>query len=237
MTLRWNWFAEGDNLDVLPQIADGAIDLVYIDPPYNTGNAFTYSDRFARAPGLSGDRHAAWLDMIRPRLLHARRVLHLRGALFVSIDDNEAARLRLLLDEVFGEEQFLAQVVVNLNPKGRQLGGGFATSHEYLLVYAREARHCVLDASSTDAVDPRDFPHRSAEGKPFRRLPLRNTNKKFNPVTARTLHYPLYGPLRGSARDRTGLRRRQRGGLALERGSSGRAPRRPGVSSSSGQVG
>ena len=62
------------------------------------------------------------------------------AAIFVSIDDNEAAYLRLLMDEVFGEANFLAQVVVNLNPKGRQLGNGFATSHEYLLVYARDAR-------------------------------------------------------------------------------------------------
>ena len=78
--------------------------------------------------------------MMRPRLEAAREVLAETGAIFVSIDDNEVAHLRLLMDEVFGEDNFLAQVVVNLNPKGRQLGRGFATSHEYLLVYARDAR-------------------------------------------------------------------------------------------------
>ena len=87
---------------------------------------------------------------------------------------------------------FLAQVVVNLNPKGRQLGGGFATSHEYLLVHARSARDCVLDATTTETVDPGDFPHELA-GRRFRLLPLRNTNKKFNPATAPTLHFPVYG--------------------------------------------
>ena len=185
---------EADNLAVLGALPAGAVDLVYIDPPYNTGHDFAYADTFRSAdrPGRAG-RHEAWLGMMRPRLEGARRVLAETGAIAVSIDDHESAHLRLLMDEVFGEEQRLAQVVVNLNPKGRQLGGGFATSHEYLLVYARDARRCVLDASSADTVDPRDFPHVSDDGRRFRRLPLRNTNKRFNPVSAPTLHYPLYG--------------------------------------------
>ena len=88
--------------------------------------------------------------MMRPRLVAARDVLAETGAIFVSIDDNEQARLRLLMDEVFGPANFLAQIVVNLNAKGRQLGKGFATSHEYLLAYARDVRRCVLDASSPE---------------------------------------------------------------------------------------
>jgi adenine-specific DNA-methyltransferase len=180
-----NTFLEGDNLDVLPTLAEGSVDLVYTDPPYNTGNAFAYADRFGA--------HDAWVAMMRPRLEAVRRVLADRGAIAISIDDNEAAHLRLLMDEVFGEANFLAQVVVNLNPKGRQLGRGFATSHEYVLVYARDARVCVLDASTTDAVDPADFPLTTDDGRRFRHLPLRNTNKKFNPVSSPTLHYPLHG--------------------------------------------
>jgi adenine-specific DNA-methyltransferase len=97
------------------------------------------------------------------------------------------------MDEVFGEANFLAQVVVNLNPKGRQLGKGFATSHEYLLVYARDARATRLDASSAEIVQESDFPLVAVDGRRYRHLPLRNTNKKFNPVTARTLYFPLYG--------------------------------------------
>jgi adenine-specific DNA-methyltransferase len=97
------------------------------------------------------------------------------------------------MDEVFGEEQFVAQVVVNLNPKGRQLGWGFATSHEYLLVYARSLRDCALDPSSPSQVDPRDFPLTSDDGRRYRRLPLRNTNKKFNPLTAPTMHFAIHG--------------------------------------------
>ena len=189
----WNKFIEGDNLDVLPTLEAefGKVDLVYIDPPYNTGNEFAYRDDIRGEQG--GSRHDAWVAMMRPRLETARELLAVRGAIFVSIDDNEAAYLRLLMDEVFGEANFLAQVVVNLNPKGRQLGKGFATSHEYLLVYAKDAKQTVLDASSTDTVVASDFPLVDGEGRRYRHLPLRNTNKKFNPVTARTLHFPVYG--------------------------------------------
>ena len=188
-----NAFVAADNLEVLARLAPGCVDLVYLDPPYNTGNDFAYVDRW----GV----HAAWVAMMRPRLESARGVLRESGAIAVSIDDHEVAHLRLLMDEVFGEGCFLAQVVVNLNPKGRQLGGGFATSHEYLLVYARDAERCALDASSHETVDPRDFPLTSAEGRRHRELPLRNTNKKFNPTTARTMHFPLWGdPVGGEVR-------------------------------------
>lgn len=192
----WNTLLEGDNLAVLGRLAaEGArFDLAYLDPPYNTGSALTYSDR--------ATSHATWVEHLRPRLEAVRAVLEPTGAVFVSIDDHEVARTRLLLDEVMGEEQFLAQVVVNLNPKGRQLGPGFATSHEYLLVYAVARASCALDASTSETVDPADFPHRDeASGRRYRLLPLRNTNKKFNPTTARTLHYPLWGdPATGRVR-------------------------------------
>jgi adenine-specific DNA-methyltransferase len=190
-----NVFVEGDNLDVLPTLRGRLgrpADLVYIDPPYNTGNDFAYHDDF-RADGSRRSRHQAWVAMMRPRLAAARELLADTGAIFVSIDDNEVAHLRLLMDELYGEDNLLAQVVVNLNPKGRQLGKGFATNHEYVLVYARDARRTVLDASSSDGVDERDFNLSTADGRRYRLLPLRNTNKKFNPVTARTLHFAVWG--------------------------------------------
>ena len=185
-------FVEGDNLDVLPRLAPayGPFDVVYLDPPYNTGNPFAYKDK---VEGPRADRHRTWAEMVRPRLEAVRAVTSERGAVFVSIDDHEVARLRLLMDEVFGEAGFVAQVVVNLNPKGRQLGWGFATSHEYLLVYARSLPHCALDPSSPSQVDPRDFPLSADDGRRYRRLPLRNTNKKFNPLTAPTMHFAVHG--------------------------------------------
>jgi adenine-specific DNA-methyltransferase len=189
----WNTFIEGDNLDVLPRLsrAGERFDLVYIDPPYNTGNDFAYRDDIRGGEGVT--RHQAWVAMMRPRLAAAREVMSDSGAIFVSIDDNEAAHLRLLMDEIFGEANFLAQIVVNLNAKGRQLGKGFASVHEYLLVYARDAKCSVLDASSTETVDERDFPLLAVDGRRYRHLPLRNTNKKFNPTTARTLHFTVWG--------------------------------------------
>jgi adenine-specific DNA-methyltransferase len=184
-------FVEGDNLDVLPlltslpELAGRPVDVVCIDPPYNTGNDFAYNDKHGR--------HAAWVELMRPRLAAARDLLADTGAIFVSIDDNEVAHLRLLLDEVYGERNFIAQIVVNLNPKGRQLGPFFATSHEYLLVYARDVEQCVLDPTSAHTVVEADFPLVEADGRRYRHLPLRNTNKKFNPVTARTLHFAIWG--------------------------------------------
>jgi adenine-specific DNA-methyltransferase len=188
----WNTFVEGDNLDVLPRLAPayGPFDVVYLDPPYNTGNPFVYDDKVT---GRRADRHRTWAALMKPRLEAVREVMSEPAAVFVSIDDNEVAHLRLLMDEVFGEDAFVAQIVVNLNPKGRQLGRGFATSHEYLLVYARSTPACAIDASSPSIVDPRDFPLTSDDGRRFRRLPLRNTNKKFNPVTAPTMHFAVFG--------------------------------------------
>ena len=187
-TLPTNTFIEGDNLWVLPSLASlgwGQVDLIYIDPPYNTGNDFAYHDKHGE--------HHEWVAMMGPRLNAGRAVLKDTGAIYVSIDDNEVAHLRLLMDDVFGEENFIAQIVVNLNAKGRQLGPWFATAHEYLLVYAKDAKQCVLDASSAANVDERDFPLIAESGRRYRHLPLRNTNKKFNPVTAPTLHFVVYG--------------------------------------------
>ncbi|GEP35891.1 hypothetical protein NSZ01_36590 [Nocardioides szechwanensis] len=195
----WNAFVAGDNLDVLRTLEPASVDLVYIDPPYNTGNGFAYHDDIRGDD--DNDRHQAWVAMMRPRLEAARSVLAPTGAIFVSIDDNEAAYLRLLMDEVYGAGNLLAQIVVNLNPKGRQLGKGFATSHEYLLAYARDASMCVLDASTSETVSEHDFPLTDDDGRRFRHLPLRNTNKKFNPATARTLHFPVWGdPATGAVR-------------------------------------
>ncbi len=195
----WNSFVEGDNLDVLLTLEPASVDLIYIDPPYNTGNDFAYHDDIRAGAGTT--RHQAWASMMRPRLEAAKTVLAPTGAIFVSIDDHESAHLRLLMDEVYGEANLLAQIVVNLNPKGRQLGRGFATSHEYLLAYARDAKRCVLDASSTETVNERDFPLAGPDGRRYRHLPLRNTNKKFNPATARTLHFTIWGdPASGAVR-------------------------------------
>src|SRR5664280_1624898 len=151
-----NVFIEGDNLEVLKLLQkayNDQVDLIYIDPPYNTGNDFVYNDDFSdglrgyleytgqldedgnrtsAAVETVGRLHSRWLSMVYPRLVLARNVLTQDGVLFVSVDDNEVASFKFMLDEVFGPENFVAQIAVSLNPKGRQLGDFFATSHEHL---------------------------------------------------------------------------------------------------------
>ncbi|GAA1920503.1 hypothetical protein GCM10009737_22550 [Nocardioides lentus] len=184
----WNTLAVGDNLDVMARLAAGgaSYDVAYLDPPYNTGSALAYVDSPAGG-------HDAWTARLRPRLEAVRDLLAPTGAVWLSIDDHEVAHLRLLCDDVLGERNRLAQVVVQLNAKGRQLGRWFATDHEYLLVYARDARRCTLDPTTADSVRPSDFPLVADDGRRYRHLPLRNTNKRFTPATAPTMRYPLWG--------------------------------------------
>lgn len=134
-----NLCIEGDNLDVLGLLQEthaGAVKLVYADPPYNTGNAFVYRDRLPRRRGRAADPHAAWLEMMRPRLLLARGLLRDDGAVFISIDDHEAAELRRLCADIFGERNFIAQLCWKRRG-GRQDSRHFAVNHEYVLCFAR----------------------------------------------------------------------------------------------------
>lgn len=151
-----NLFVEGDNLAALKLLAPDyreQVRLIYIDPPYNTGNVFAYSDNFAarrdaylRANGgvADGRQHAQWLSMMFPRLLLARDLLRSDGVIFVSIDDHEVHHLRMLLDEVFGAEQFLATIIWEKVYSPRMDAAGFSISHDYILVYGK-SRAAHLD--------------------------------------------------------------------------------------------
>ena len=97
---------KGDNYPVLKKLEQqfsGAVDLIYIDPPYNTGNDFTYNDDFASG----GDRHSQWLSFMQRRLLAARPLLKQSGCIFIAIDQSELYTLKLLCDQIFGEENFV----------------------------------------------------------------------------------------------------------------------------------
>lgn len=154
-----NLFIEGDNLDALKLLQDnylGKIKMIYIDPPYNTGNDFIYEDDFSETPSdfvkrsnqvdeagnrlvinaeSNGRFHSDWLSMLYPRLKLARNVLRDDGVIFVSIDDVEFPNLRKLLDEVFGESNFLATLVWDRNRKND--AKYFSVGHEYMAVYAK----------------------------------------------------------------------------------------------------
>lgn len=127
-----NLFVEGDNLEALKLLQAthaGQVKLIYIDPPYNTGNDYTYPDRYAD--------HAAWLSMMLPRLVLARALLRADGALCVSIDDREAHHLRVLLDELFGEANHAATIAWQKRDTPANDARGISVTHEYVLVYRR----------------------------------------------------------------------------------------------------
>lgn len=127
-------FVEGDNLAVLRLLRGefaGAARVIYLDPPYNTGTTMRYHDRFG---------HAAWLSMMWPRLALARELLAADGVIFVSIDDHEVHHLRLLLDEIFGEENFVSTVVWRKKVVRGRGARHVLPQTEYIHVYARDAR-------------------------------------------------------------------------------------------------
>jgi adenine-specific DNA-methyltransferase len=135
-----NFLIEGDNyhsLAVLNFTHREAIDFIYIDPPYNTGNSdFIYNDKFV--PKDDSFRHSKWLSFIEKRLKLAKLLLKSTGVIFISIDDNEQAPLRMLCDEIFGENNFVACIPTIMNLKGNQDQFGFAGTHEYTLVYVKD---------------------------------------------------------------------------------------------------
>ncbi len=152
-----NLYIEGDNLEVLKLLQTAyyrKVKMIYIDPPYNTGNDFVYADDFADPisrykeitqqttksnPETMGRYHTNWLNMMYPRLRLAANLLRDDGVIFISIDDNEVDNLKKLCNEVFGEENFINQFVWVNNITGRQISGkGAAKTYEYILTYAKD---------------------------------------------------------------------------------------------------
>lgn len=203
-------FIEGDNLAVLQALSRAyfeQVQLIYIDPPYNTGNDFVYRDRFQESrsahlertgqvdaetkarlvanPSTEGRFHSTWLSMMLARLRVARQLLRPDGVLMCSIDDHEVHRLRLLLDEVLGEQCFIAQIVVVTNRGGRDYLK-IATGHEYLLVYGATPDTPIREL-------PREVKTEFADDRgPFELRELRNRNPKFHPGNRPNLDYPVF---------------------------------------------
>lgn len=158
-----NLFVEGDNLDALKLLQEsylGKVKLIYIDPPYNTGNDFVYNDDFAetteeylRRTGQSdelggrlvanletnGRYHSDWLSMMYPRLKLARSLLSADGLLAVSIDDHEIAPLRMLLAEIFGAGNYIATIVWHKMDSPKNSARHLSEDHEYVVLIARDA--------------------------------------------------------------------------------------------------
>jgi len=131
---------EGDNLHALTALTfthESQIDVMYFDPPYNTGNKdFKYNDSFVDK--VDSYRHSKWLSFMHKRLEIAKRLLSDKGVIFISIDDNEQSQLKLLCDEIFGISCHVATLPVVMNLKGNQDKYGFSDTHEYCIVYTKQ---------------------------------------------------------------------------------------------------
>lgn len=207
-------FIEGDNLEVLKLLYRsyaGAIKLIYIDPPYNTGNDFVYPDNFAeplqhylKLTGQAdkdgklltsatdrnggGHRHSNWMRMMYPRLFMARQLLRDDGVIFISIDDNEVHNLRLLMNEIFGEENFVGSIIwkrrQNVDSRAKS---GLSSDHEYLIVYGKnEARLRGQEKDFTKYSNPDNDPLGAWMSADLTGLATKDQRPN--------LHYPLIDP-------------------------------------------
>ncbi|PIN77841.1 hypothetical protein COV15_01240 [Candidatus Woesearchaeota archaeon CG10_big_fil_rev_8_21_14_0_10_34_12] len=136
-----NILIEGDNyhaLSVLNYTHKGAIDVIFIDPPYNTGNNdFVYNDKYVDKE--DSYRHSKWLSFMEKRLRLTKQLLKSKGAIFISIDDNEAYQLKLLCDEIFGEKNFIASIIWQKKYTQSNDAKYFSTTHDFILCYAKNA--------------------------------------------------------------------------------------------------
>lgn len=164
-----NLFIEGDNLEVLKLLQKsyyGKVKMIYIDPPYNTGNDFVYPDdysesldtylsysgqkneegkKFSTNAETDGRFHSKWINMMYPRLFLAKNLLKDDGIIFISIDDYEMSNLRKIMDEIFGEENSLTESPTSLIwSRSGSTAGHFANAHEYILVYAKDKKNTPL---------------------------------------------------------------------------------------------
>ena len=199
-----NLFIEGENLEVLKVLQKayyGKVKCIIIDPPYNTGSdSFIYPDKFSEKKedylkrigdkdeegflmkeGLfrknskdSGHYHSNWLSMMYPRMFLAKNLLRDDGVIFVHIDDNEVHNLRMVMNEIFGEENFVGQIANINNPKGRSDDKFIATSHEYILVYAKRKETCYWLGFEPEEKVLRRYNKKDTKGK-FREIDLRKT--------------------------------------------------------------
>lgn len=190
--LKQNLLIKGNNLLALYTLKSrltGKVKLIYIDPPYNTGgDGFRYNDSF---------NHSAWLTFMKNRLEVARDLLSDDGVIFVQCDDNEQAYLKVLMDEIFGRDNFVSTSAVVINRGGRDYGG-IARTHEYLTVYSKQP-----DIELNLVEDPdKKFQYTDDVGG-FDLMELRNRNVRFNDQNRPNLCYPFY--VNPDAKDDNGL--------------------------------
>lgn len=218
-----NLYIEGDNLEALKLLQEGylgKVKMIYIDPPYNTGNDFIYKDdfrmdskkydeesgavddegnRMVQNSDSNGRFHSDWCSMIYSRLLLARNLLTDDGVIFISIDDNEQSNLKKICDDVFGTKNFVSNLTIIVKPEGRRYGS-FAKTHEYCLVYAVNIDLIELNEIEVEGAEYQYFDDVGG----FNLKGLRNRNvQAFNSTNRPNLRYPFY--VNVSQPDKNGL--------------------------------
>ncbi|MBO5830850.1 MAG: site-specific DNA-methyltransferase [Alistipes sp.] len=216
-----NLYIEGDNLEVLKLLREnylGKVKMIYIDPPYNTGNDFVYNDDFAQGKaefeaqsGLfdeegrrmadpmvqntesNGRFHTDWLNMIYPRLKVAKDLLSDDGIIFISIDDNEQHNLKKICDEVFGSTNFITCVT---RATGTPTGGGFdgmVNELDYMLVYAKNSHYTIINGLPMSEEDAKIYDQQDEKGRYLIR-PLRRTGGEDRREDRPTMFFPITAP-------------------------------------------
>lgn len=216
-----NLYIEGENLEVLRTLQKayfGKVKMIYIDPPYNTGNdSFVYPDDYSETlkeyqartgetdeSGFlnkqnlwkknskeSGQFHSAWLSMMYPRLFLARNLLSEDGVVFISIDDGEVGNLRMMADEIFGESNYIATIANVNNPKGRSDGKFVAIAHEYILAYAKNKNEASFGGFELDETITRRY-NKSDDRGIYREIDLRKTGDTDNRSDRPNMFYPFF---------------------------------------------
>ena len=196
-----NLYIEGDNLEVLKLLQEsylGKVKMIYIDPPYNTGNDFIYADNFMRSQeeeneqmgmydedenrlfkntDTNGRFHSDWCSMMYSRLMLARNVLADDGVIFISIDENENANAKKICDEIFGAANCVGIISNTNNPKGRSDDKYVASAHEYILVYAKTINNIEWYGFEPTEEIVKRYNKVDAMGKRYREIDLRKTGE------------------------------------------------------------
>ena len=210
-----NLYIEGDNLEVLKLLREtylGKIKMIYIDPPYNTGNDFVYEDDFAQSTeeylensgqfdedgnrlvknlDSNGRFHTDWLNMIYPRLRLAKDLLSDDGVIFISIDENEIGNIIKLGCEVFGEANHLGEIIVKSNPRGSMSTAEIASLHEYLVIFSKNRLESKIIGHLLTEDMSSEYKFSDAEGN-YRLLGLRMRGGFWRRSDRPKLYYPIY---------------------------------------------
>lgn len=209
-----NLYIEGDNLEVLKLLQEtylGKVKMIYIDPPYNTGNDFIYRDEFKQNASeykdnsgqydeegnqmvtnteSNGRFHTDWLNMIYPRLKLAKDLLSDDGVIAISIDENEVENLKRCCKEIYGESNYIATIISKMNPRGSQSSKDIAITHEYILVIAKSKEYQVNGLELTEEQE-KEYKYQDAMGC-YRLLGLRKRGADSRREDSPSMYFPIY---------------------------------------------